>query len=217
MRFFEQPSIYFIMGTENTGGRDPLAVLEQALDGGIHIFQLREKGSSALRGEELKSFAWNCKNLCGRYGVPFLINDDIELACEIEADGIHIGQEDAEASSVRKRVGQNRILGVSVHSVEEARMAVHSGADYLGMGPVFGTRSKADAKEPAGVIGIQSVRARYPDLPIIGIGGITPENAGKVWSAGANGVAVISAIAQSDDVVRQVERFQASLRAGGME
>jgi thiamine-phosphate pyrophosphorylase len=216
LKFFDQPAIYFIMGTENTGGRDPLAVLEQALDGGIHMFQLREKGSSALRGEELKSFAWNCKNLCRRYDVPFLINDDVELACEVEADGIHIGQEDAEASAVRKRVGQHRMLGVSVHSVEEARMAVHSGADYLGMGPVFGTRSKADAKGPAGVVGIQTVKARYPHLPIVGIGGITPENAGQVWSAGANGIAVISAIAQADDVVQQVGRFKASLRAGEM-
>lgn len=150
MKLFDQPAIYFIMGTENTAGREPLDVLEQALEGGIDLFQLREKGPAALQGKELMNFAWDCKTLCNQYGVPFLINDDVELACEIEADGIHIGQEDAEASIVRKRVGKNRIVGVSVHSVEEARLAVHSGADYLGMGPVFGTRSKSDAKAPAG-------------------------------------------------------------------
>lgn len=213
-KFIEGPVVYSILGTENTVGKEPLLVLESALKAGIDYFQLREKGPDALAGVELLEFALACKELCRRYQTPFIINDDIELAWAIGADGIHIGQDDAPASTVRKIVGADKILGVSVHSVKEAKRAVESGADYVGMGPVFATSTKSDAKDPAGVGGIEAVKAAYPDLPIVGIGGIHSGNAETVWAAGAAGVAVISAISQAQDIAAEVKALRASAKGG---
>jgi thiamine-phosphate pyrophosphorylase len=217
LKFFNKPAVYFIMGTENAIGCDPLELLEAALAGGIDVFQLREKGPSALKGAPLKEFAEECQRLCRAYKVPFIVNDDILLAIDIGADGVHVGQDDAAAKSVRRSIGKDKILGVSVHSIEEAARAVKAGADYVGMGPVFATQSKADAKVPAGAGVIRAVKAVYPDLPIVGIGGITPENAPLVWSAGAEGVAAISAIAGAEDIKLQVSRFKNSSKAGAIQ
>lgn len=213
-KFSEGPVVYFILGTENAGGKDPLAVLEEALKAGIDYFQLREKGPNALKGAELLKFALDCKELCQRYKTPFLINDDIELAWAIGADGIHIGQDDAPAAAVRKIWGADKLLGVSVHSLAEAKQAVESGADYVGMGPVFATSTKTDAKAPAGVAGIQTVKKAYPNLPIVGIGGITSENAAAVWKAGACGVAVITAISYAGDIAAEVSALRDSAMEG---
>lgn len=213
-KLFSKPGVYFIMGSQNAVERDPLEILEAALAGGISCFQLREKGAGALTGQQLLNFAVECQRLCREYKVPFIVNDDVELARALDADGIHIGQEDMEANAARRLVGPDKILGVSVHSLEEAGKALLSGADYVGMGPVFGTQSKADAKSPAGISGIMAVKSRYPRLPVIGIGGITPDNAGQVWSAGADGVAVISAIAQAKNIPLQIRQFNETIKAG---
>lgn len=207
---FDKPAVYFIMGTQNAVGKDPLSLLEEALQGGITHFQLREKGAGALRGRDLLEFAENCRDLCSRYEVPFLINDDVDLALAVGADGIHIGQEDMDCGQARALIGNEKMLGVSVHSLEEARIAIDAGADYLGMGPVYGTRSKADAKRPAGTAVIQEVAGHFPDTPVFGIGGITPQNAGAVWQAGACGVAVISALSRADDIAWQIANFKNS-------
>lgn len=217
MKSFDKPSVYFIMGTQNVRDRDPLVVLEQALSAGISHFQLREKGSSALTGGALTDFAWNCNQLCRRYEVPFIVNDDVRLAREVEADGVHVGQEDETAETVRRSIRADKILGVSVHSIAEAKRAVTNGADYVGMGPVFGTQSKVDAKPPSGVEGIVAVKGLFPHLPVIGIGGITPENAGLVWSAGADSVAVISALAEAEHIALQIERFKLSYKEGALK
>ncbi|GKW45776.1 thiamine phosphate synthase [Planococcus sp. NCCP-2050] len=213
-KFSERPVVYFILGTENAGGKDPLAVLEEALKAGIDYFQLREKGPNALKGAELLKFALDCKELCQRYQTPLLVNDDIELAWAIGADGVHIGQDDAPAAAVRKILGADKLLGVSVHSLAEAKQAVESGADYVGMGPVFATSTKADAKPPAGVAGIQTVKEAYPNLPIVGIGGISSENAAAVWKAGALGVAVITAISHAADIAAEVSALRDSAMEG---
>lgn len=197
------------MGTGNTGKREPLDLLEQALIGGITHFQLREKGPNALKGTALKWFALECQKLCKVHHVPFIVNDDVELAIAIGADGVHVGQEDLLCEIVRSRIGKGKMLGVSVHSLEEAKKAIEAGADYLGMGPVFRTRSKDDAKEPAGVYKIMEVSQQYPEIPIVGIGGITPDNAESVWKAGVSGIAVISALTEAKDVIREVTRFNA--------
>lgn len=207
---FNRPAIYFIMGTINSKEKEPLFLLKEALAAGISHFQLREKGPTALRGEALGKFALECQMLCQAYGVPFIINDDVELAIAIGADGVHVGQEDMQCDDVRALIGPDKILGVSVHSIEEAEKAIAGGADYLGMGPVFGTSSKSDAKSPAGVRKIIEVAKQHPNIPVIGIGGITPANADAVWRAGAAGVAVISAIVQAPDVSLQVERLKNS-------
>lgn len=183
----------------STNAEKPLSVLEDALKGGITCFQLREKGARALVGMEKIAFAESCQRLCAQYGVPFIVNDDVELAVEIDADGVHVGQDDMEARFVRKRIGSEKIVGVSVHTVDEANKAIADGADYVGMGPVYPTITKADAKPVAGTAMIAEVAAVYPDLPIVGIGGITAENAEPVFRAGASGISVISAIASSTD------------------
>lgn len=200
------------MGTQNAAGKDPLTVLEEALKGGISHFQLREKGAGALSGEDLLEFAKSCQSLCKKYNVPFLVNDDVELALAVGADGIHIGQEDMDFGQARALIGKEKLLGVSVHSLEEAEIAIEAGADYLGMGPVYGTRSKEDAKQPAGTVVIREVSAQFPDMPIFGIGGITPQNAAAVWAAGAAGAAVISALADADDIGLQIAEFQNSYK-----
>ncbi|WP_260678694.1 thiamine phosphate synthase [Planococcus salinarum] len=209
---FNKPSVYFIMGTQNASGKDPLSVLEEALKGGISHFQLREKGTGALRGQELLEFAESCRDLCAIYKVLFLINDDVELALAVDADGIHIGQEDMDCGQARELMGKEKMLGVSVHSLEEAKIAIDAGADYLGMGPVYGTRSKADAKQPAGTIGIKEVTSHFPDIPVYGIGGISPQNAPAVWEAGACGVAVISALSDAGDIGMQIAHFKNSYK-----
>lgn len=187
--------LYFIMGSINA--KDPLRVLEAALEGGITCFQLREKGSCALQGKEKKAFAESCQRLCYQFDVPFIINDDVDLALELNADGVHIGQDDAEARSVRRRIGTSKVLGVSVHTVEEAKKAIEDGVDYVGMGPVYQTTSKEDAKSVAGTAVIKEVATLYSDLPIVGIGGITVDNGAPVFQAGAHGISVISAIARA--------------------
>ena len=209
---FNKPSVYFIMGTQNVSGKNPLSILEEALKGGISHFQLREKGAGALQGQDLLEFAEKCRNLCADYEVPFLINDDVELAIAVDADGIHIGQEDMDCGQARTLIGKEKMLGVSVHSLEEAKIAIDAGADYLGMGPVYGTRSKSDAKRPAGTAGISEVTSRFPLTPVFGIGGITPQNAPAAWQAGACGVAVISALSEADDIALQIAHFKNSYK-----
>lgn len=211
---FNKPAIYFIMGTGNARKKDPLVLLEQALIGGISHFQLREKGPEALTGVALKRFALECQRLCKVYRVPFIVNDDVELAIGIGADGVHIGQDDLLCELVRYRIGKGKVLGVSVHSMEEAKCAVEAGANYLGMGPVFRTQSKVDAKEPVGVNKIMEVSIQYPEIPIVGIGGITPDNAESVWKAGVSGIAVISALAEAEDVIGEVNKFKALSERG---
>lgn len=189
--------LYFIMGTENVQN-EPLHVLEEALKGGVTIFQFREKGLNALQEEAYIEFARACQALCKQYNVPFIVNDDIELAVKLDADGLHIGQDDGAVETARQAM-KGKILGVSVHSFDEAQQAIQAGADYVGIGPVFATQSKADAESPCGTDFLQQVVARYPALPIVGIGGITADNAKQVLATGIDGIAVISAISLADN------------------
>lgn len=200
----EQLAVYFVMGSINChGGQSPLQVLEDALQAGITMFQLREKGKGALQGEELEQFARSCQSLCQSYGVPFIVNDDITLALKLGADGVHVGQEDEALLEVRSKLSQTTI-GVSVHTEQEMELAVAGGADYVGIGPIYATSSKEDAKPPAGVGFLQQMRRRYPDFPIVAIGGITEQDAAAVRQAGADGVAVISELCKSSDRARTV-------------
>lgn len=202
---------YLVLGSTNC--RDhPLRVLEEALTGGITLVQFREKGPGALTGEPLRALAVQLQAACRRRGVPFLVNDDVELALEIGADGVHVGQEDEAAARVRARIG-GRILGVSAHTFAEAEAAVRHGADYLGIGPIYPTASKADAKAPQGPGLIRELLARGITSPLVGIGGITTETAGEVIRAGADGVAVISAVTQATDVQDSAARLYAATAA----
>ena len=204
-------NLYFIMGTVNLAGRDPLYVLEEALKGGVTSFQLREKGPGALTGEELKAFALACQQLCEQYSVPFIVNDDIDLAIEIGADGIHIGQEDGYISVVRNKVGPDMLIGVSTHNVTEAIAAADAGADYIGLGPVYETQTKTDTQPVIGIETIREVASLLPGLPIVAIGGISERRAGAVIKAGASGVAVISAISGEEDPGEAASRLKGAV------
>lgn len=184
------------MGTENCKGEDPLTVLEDACKSGITCFQLREKGPNALKGQALVDFAQKCKDICQSFDIPFIINDFVELALKVEADGIHVGQDDASLQEIRDLFPQ-KIIGVSVHNEQEMLEAMTNGADYVGIGPIYETKSKLDAEKVRGVSFLVKARELYPEFPIVGIGGIASDNAKEVIDAGADGVAVISAICES--------------------
>lgn len=188
--------LYFILGSNNCAN-PPEEVLEDALKGGITLFQFREKGTGAYTGSKRIEFAKNLQQLCKRYGVPFIVNDDVNLAIELNADGVHIGQEDGDAVAVREKIG-NKLLGVSTHNLEEAKRAIEQGADYIGVGPIFLTNTKKDAQSVRGSSIFQAFHEENIKIPMVGIGGITSENAREVFEAGANGIAVVSAISQAE-------------------
>lgn len=192
--------LYFISGTKDVGEKDFLTVLESALKGGITAFQLREKGENALQGNELKELAEQCLALCKTYKVPFIVNDNVELALEIGADGVHVGQADGVISEIRTKIGPDKILGVSTHTKVEALTASDAGANYIGVGPIYETTSKESAGSPVGPELVSEVVRELPGLPIVGIGGISERKAGTVIREGASGVAVISAISGAEDV-----------------
>ncbi|MBA4541537.1 MULTISPECIES: thiamine phosphate synthase [Thermoactinomyces] len=201
-------SLYFIMGSQDCPHQDPVRVLEQAINGGITCFQYREK-NSGLHMHQTVLLGKKLRRLCREHGIPFLVNDRVDLALILEADGVHIGQEDLPASEVRKIIGPDRILGVSAETPAEAEQAMLDGADYIGVGPMYSTLSKKDAGEPIGPDAIQQIRRQIgSDFPIVGIGGITPERTPQVMEAGADGVAVISAISKSGEPSEAARRFR---------
>ncbi|MEE3678566.1 thiamine phosphate synthase [Bacillus safensis] len=207
----QQLSVYFIMGTANSM-RQPLDVVNEAIQGGITMFQFREKGENALQAEEKKQLARQIQALCQEANVLFIVNDDVQLAIDLDADGVHVGQEDANAQDVRQRIG-NKILGVSTHNLDEVKQAIKDGADYVGMGPVYPTETKKDTRSVQGVSLITEVRRHGLQIPIVGIGGITYDNAAPVIQAGADGVSIISAISQSADPKKAAEKLKSLVEA----
>ncbi|EDL66506.1 thiamine phosphate synthase [Bacillus sp. SG-1] len=187
--------VYFIMGSANCL-QHPEEVLRGAIKGDITLFQFREKGNGCLQGEDKLQLAKRLQSICQENQIPFIVNDDIELAVELDADGVHIGQEDEPAEDVRRKIGNKKILGVSAHTLEEAEHAIAAGADYLGIGPIYPTLTKEDAKAVQGLTFIQELRESGIVIPLVGIGGITAENAAPIIGAGADGVSVITAISQ---------------------
>ncbi|MEH7204212.1 thiamine phosphate synthase [Bacillus safensis] len=207
----QQLSVYFIMGTANST-RQLLDVVKEAIQGGITMFQFREKGENALQGEEKKQLARQIQALCQEANVPFIVNDDVQLAIDLDADGVHVGQEDTNAKDVRQRIG-NKILGVSTHNLDEVKQAMKDGADYVGMGPVYPTETKKDTRSVQGVSLITEVRRHGLQIPIVGIGGITYDNAAPVIQAGADGISIISAISQSTDPKKAAEKLKSLVEA----
>lgn len=184
--------LVFVMGTSNVGRQDPLLVLEEALKGGVTCFQLRERGTEALVGSELKAFAERCKELCQAYGVLFIVNGDVELAIDIGADGVHIDHVDRDIVAVRDKIGPDMLLGVSTHNVREACAAADAGANYIGVGPVYGEKTKTDTRSVVGPGTVREIATLLPGMPIVGVGGISERKIWDVIKAGASGVAVIS-------------------------
>lgn len=203
--------LYFVMGSVNCR-KDPLLTLEEAILGGITAFQYREKGPGALSGQDVYELGCDLRRLCKTHEVLFFVNDDVELALRLEADGVHVGQEDEAAALVRRRM-PNGILGVSAHDVQEAQEAVRCGADYLGVGPMYPTQTKPDARQVQGPRIIRELRDAGIRLPLVGIGGIGPGKARQVTEAGADGVAVISAISQAESPQMVADRLLRELES----
>ena len=168
--------------------------VEASLQNGATCIQLREK---ELDDDSFLKEAIELATLCRRYGVPFIVNDNVEIAIACHADGVHVGQQDMNASDVRKKVGENMIIGVSAHTVEEAVEAVKQGADYLGLGAVFSTSTKTDAD----TMSYETLKAICDavEIPTVAIGGISAGNIMKLKGSGVNGVAVVSAIFGAPD------------------
>ncbi|HIW43122.1 MAG TPA: thiamine phosphate synthase [Candidatus Mediterraneibacter vanvlietii] len=187
--------LYAVTDRSWLNGRTLYDQVEEALKGGVTFVQLREKN---LDDTAFLQEAKEIKELCARFHVPFVINDNVDIAAEIDADGVHVGQSDMEAGDVRKKLGPDKIIGVSAQTVEQALRAQAHGADYLGVGAVFPTGSKADAVE----VSHDTVReiCRAVDIPVIAIGGITRENVIELKGTGICGIAVISAIFAQQDI-----------------
>ena len=180
------------------------AQVEEALRGGATFVQLREK---KLTGEALRAEALEIQAVCRRYGVPFVINDDVALAKEIDADGVHVGQDDMEAGDVRAILGADKIIGVSAHNVEEALRAERHGADYLGVGAAFSTHTKTDVDVlPEGRL---KEICNSVDVPVVAIGGLHKDNIFKLKGSGADGVALVSAIFSAEDIEAECKELKA--------
>jgi thiamine-phosphate pyrophosphorylase len=196
--------VYLITDRRIAGGRPILEIVRAAIAGGATVVQLREKEAST---REMIELGRALLAITRAAGVPLIVNDRVDVALAIEADGVHVGQEDMPAALTRRLIGPHRILGVSAATVAEAEQAVRDGADYLGVGDVYGTPSKPDAGPPIGLEGLAAI-ARAVAIPVVAIGGITPENAAATIDAGAVGVAVISAIVGAPDPAAAARRLR---------
>ena len=201
------PSLYVILDRTASGGRDLVDVLDAAVAGGCRMVQLREKEWPSGR---LLPLAERLRARCAAAGITFIVNDRVDLALALGADGVHVGQDDLPARAARALLRPGMILGVSTHDVAQARAAQADGADYVAVGSMFPTASKADFQ----LVGPDLIRKRRPEIrvPLVGIGGITHDNVGQVIAAGADGVAVIAAVGGAADPRAAAERFLALIR-----
>ena len=187
--------LYAVTDRHWLDGRTLLDVVKESLDGGVTMLQLREK---TLEEGRFLEEARELQALCRERHVPFIVNDNVDIAKAMDADGIHVGQSDMEALDVRAKLGPDKIIGVSTQTVEQALLAEKHGADYLGVGAVFPTGSKADAEE----VSFDTLKAicQAVSIPVVAIGGISRGNAARLAGSGICGVAVISAIYAKKDI-----------------
>ncbi|MGG0938291.1 thiamine phosphate synthase [Brevibacillus centrosporus] len=211
----EKMGVYFVVGTQDCDYsiERTVAIVADALQGGVGTLQLRDKGSK-LTADERDELGRQLQLLCRESGALFFVNDDVDLAIRLQADGVHVGQDDMQLAEVREAVGPNMYIGVSAATIEEALAAQAGGVDCIGVGAMYATSSKADAGEPIGPEGLRVIReAVGRELPIVGIGGITLQNAAEVIRAGADGVAVISAITRADSPSDAARALQGIVRS----
>jgi thiamine-phosphate pyrophosphorylase len=201
--------LYVVTDRQLTGGRPLCLVVEAALRGGARIVQLREKD---LSPRELYPLALEMRLLTQAYGARLLINDRVDVALAVNADGVHLTTTSLPAGIARQVLGPGRLIGVSTHTRAEAQAAVDEGADFIVFGPVFFTPSKASYGQPVGLDTLRAVRAVVKS-PILAIGGIKPTNLDQVLAVGADGIAVISAIISADDPTAATQNLLAALRA----
>ncbi len=195
--------LYAVTDRHWLGDRTLYEVVKESLDGGATFIQLREKN---LDQAHFLEEARELKKLCAEYHVPFVINDNVDIALQMDADGVHVGQSDMETGDVRAKLGPDKIIGVSAQTVEQAILAEKRGADYLGVGAVFPTGSKDDADD----VSHETLRAicQAVSIPVIAIGGITVENTPLLKGTGICGIAVISAIYGQENIPEATRKLK---------
>lgn len=206
-RLIRQGGIYCLTAEKFSLGRDNLSVVRSMLEAGIRIVQYREKTKKmGAKYEECKAL----REMTRQAGAAFIINDDIELAVLVEADGVHVGQEDLPVSAVRRLVGEEVAIGLSTHAPEEARAAVADGADYIGVGPIFATQTKEDVCAPVGLSYLEYVVGNI-DLPFVAIGGIKKHNIAEVADRGAKCIAMVTEIVGAEDIGAEIAALRAAM------
>lgn len=196
-------NLCLIADTEFASGRDIVSIVEDAVEEGVKLIQLRSK---KLTSKDILELALKLSAFLRKKDVPLIINDRVDIAFSSDAAGVHLGQQDLPIRFARKILGKNKLIGISVNTVEEALEAEDLGADYLGVGPVFPTSTKEETRPLLGVKGFKAIRGKVK-IPVLAIGGISAENAGEVMAAGADGIAVISAILGEKNIRKATGRL----------
>ena len=193
-------------------GRTLYEVVKESLDGGVTFLQLREK---KLDEEHFLEEAKELQKLCKEYKVPFIINDNVDIAVEIGADGVHVGQSDMEAGMVREKLGPDKIIGVSAATLSEAIQAEQDGADYLGVGAMFATSTKTNTR-PVTIERLTQIKQAV-QIPVVAIGGIQSSNVTTLTDTGIDGIAVVSAILAQENITHAAEQVKACFTGAGHE
>jgi thiamine-phosphate pyrophosphorylase len=201
-------ALYVITDETIAGGRSPVEIAQQAVAGGADVIQLRDKGRSCA---ELAAAGREIAAITRKAGAVFIVNDRLDVAMACGADGVHLGQDDLPVSTARQLAPPGFIIGVSVGTVEEAMEAEREGADYLALSPTFSTASKVNAGPGIGLGRLREIR-KVVSIPVIAIGGITRQNVRDVIAAGADGIAVISAVVASPDITAAARELKALVR-----
>lgn len=198
---------FYLVTDSGLSKKGTISDIREAVESGCRIVQYREKDKNTKAMVEEAS---EIKRICSGRAI-FLVNDRIDVALAVDADGVHIGQDDMPLETARRILGEDKIIGLSVHNREEAILAEKAGADYVGLGPIFDTSTKKDAGEGIGLLRIREVKAAIK-VPVVAIGGINKENCESVIRNGADSLVAISAVVCSDDVKRETEYFIDTIR-----
>ena len=199
--------LYIITDQRISHGKSHFEVAEAALAGGATVIQFRDK---EMKDSEAVVACREIYKLTKKKGVPFIVNDRVEVAKAVDVDGVHLGQEDMSFGSARRILGKEKIIGISAETVEQALKAVEGGADYLGIGPIYPTTTKPDAGSALGISRLKEIKDSV-NIPIVAIGGINEDNLEEVIKAGADGVAVISAIVSAPDITEACRKLKTKI------
>ncbi|MBB5349093.1 thiamine phosphate synthase [Desulfoprunum benzoelyticum] len=207
------PGIYGITAEKYSRGRTNVEVAAAMIAGGIAVLQYREKRPAKSHAAMLDECR-QIRELTREAGIPFIVNDHVDLALLVDADGVHVGQDDLPVAEVRRLLGPDRIIGLSTHNPSQAAAAVEAGADYIGVGPIFATATKEDVCAPVGLTYLDHIVRSCP-LPFVAIGGIKEHNLAEVAAHGARTVCLVTAIVEADDIAATIRGLRAILEQAG--
>jgi thiamine-phosphate pyrophosphorylase len=200
-----------VADVETAAGKYIISSIKEAIEGGVSLVQLRAK---KLETHEFFELSLKVRETTKKKNIPLIINDRVDITLSCNADGVHLGQDDLPVSYARKILGKKKLIGVSVNTEKEAEEAEKRGADYLGVGPIYFTQTKKDIKPPLGVEGLREIRKRVR-IPILAIGGISVENAREIVEAGADGIAVVSAILATENIIKATRELAQAISQAG--